>query len=215
MFLCSAEQEKDPRMNRPFSTPATLLPWRLALPLPPQPRPGRPRRLLALLAPALVLGAAGCGAESDRFRAPAVGDPAPAYAAPTLDGDTVTLAELRGSTVVLNVWATWCPPCRDEMPGLQELHERYAGRGLRVVGVSIDSRGSEGEIRQFLQDHGITFTILHDIGEDISQRFRASGVPQTWLIDDRGIIAHRWIGKFDPVAPDAIERVETVLGGGS
>jgi cytochrome c biogenesis protein CcmG, thiol:disulfide interchange protein DsbE len=196
-------------MNPPLRARAALLPG------PPLSRTRGLPPLLALLLPALLLGTAGCGAEPDRFRPPAIGDPAPAYGAPTLDGDTITLAQLRGSPIMLNIWATWCPPCRDEMPGLQELHERYGERGLRVVGVSIDSRGSEGEIRQFLQDHGITFTILHDIAEDISQRFRASGVPQTWLIDRRGVIAHRWIGKFDPVAPDAIERVEAVLDAGS
>jgi peroxiredoxin len=174
---------------------------------------GSMRRLRPLIVVLPLVDSAACDAEPERFRPPSVGDPAPAYGAPTLDGDTITLAGLRGGPVVLNVWATWCPPCRDEMPGLQQLHERYAARGLHVVGVSIDGRGSEGEIREFLREHGITFTILHDIAEDVGQTFRTTGVPQTFLIDGRGVIAHRWIGKFDPVAPDAIQRVEAVLEG--
>jgi peroxiredoxin len=153
----------------------------------------------------------GCGGESDRFRPLAAGDPAPLFAAPLLAGDTVRLAELHGAPVLLNVWATWCPPCREEMPGLQALHEMYGPRGLRVLGVSIDSRGAEDAIFGFTTDHGITFTILHDPGEVVSRQFRTAGVPETFLIDAQGVIAHRWIGKFDPVAPDVMQRIESLL----
>jgi peroxiredoxin len=170
------------------------------------------RRLL--LVPFLAM-IAGCGQDVDRFRAPTVGDPAPAaYGAPTLAGDTIRLAQLRGSAVMLNVWATWCPPCREEMPGLQTLHERYGQRGLRVVAVSIDGRGSESTIDAFLREHGITFTVLHDVAEEISRQFRTAGVPETFLIDRQGVIAHRWIGKFDPVADDVVSRVEALLDSG-
>jgi thiol-disulfide isomerase/thioredoxin len=104
-------------------------------------------RLRPVAAALFVLAA--CGG-SDRFRPLQPGDPVPAYAAPNLNGDTVALATLRGQAVVLNVWATWCAPCREEMPELQALHERFHGRGLRVLGVSIDASGSEDPIRYFL-----------------------------------------------------------------
>jgi peroxiredoxin len=129
-----------------------------------------------------------------------------------LAGDTVRLADLHGDAVLLNVWATWCPPCREEMPGLQALHATYGDRGLRVLGVSVDSRGAESAIRGFTADHGITFTILHDPSETVSRQFRTTGVPETFLIDRDGRIVHRWIGAFDPEAPDVAERIETVLG---
>jgi peroxiredoxin len=171
------------------------------------------RRLLLVL---LMTAPSGCGQEVDRFRAPAVGDPAPAaYGAPTLAGDTVRLAQLRGTPVMLNVWATWCAPCREEMPGLQALHERYGARGLRVVAVSVDARGSESTIETFIREYGITFTILHDVAEDVSRQFRTLGVPETFLIDSDGVIAHRWIGKFDPIAADVTARVEALLDAGS
>jgi peroxiredoxin len=170
------------------------------------------RRLLPVL---LMIMICGCGQGADRFRAPAVGDPAPpTYGAPTLAGDTLLLAQLRGSVVMLNVWATWCAPCREEMPGLQALHERYDERGLHVVAVSVDARGSESTIATFIREHGITFTVLHDVAEDVSRQFRTAGVPETFLIDSRGVIAHRWIGKFDPVAADVIARVEALLDAG-
>src|SRR5690606_9627000 len=120
-------------------------------------RPDRPMRPKSLYVLALTLFAC-VGGDSNVYRPLAIGDVAPDYGAPTLGGDTIRLESLRGSPVLLNVWATWCPPCREEMPALQELHERYADRGLRVVGVSVDSRGAEAAIRQFLDEGGLTFT---------------------------------------------------------
>jgi peroxiredoxin len=166
--------------------------------------------LLRPLLAAMLLCSA-CAPDVERYRPLAAGDPAPAFAAAILGGDTLRLHDLRGETVMLNVWATWCAPCREEMPGLQALHQRYATQGLRVVGVSIDSRGAEAAIRSFLQDHGITFTILHDPGEVVQRQFRTSGVPETFLIDAEGSIVHRWIGKFDPLDADATGRVEAAL----
>jgi peroxiredoxin len=164
-----------------------------------------------LILTVLVLAASACRADAPGYRAVGVGDPVPAYAAPTLAGDTVRLADLDGDAVMLNVWATWCPPCRDEMPGLQSLHELYGSRGLRVVGVSIDARGAESAVAEFVRDYDISFTILHDVAEDVSREFRLIGVPETFLIEPGGRIAYRWIGKFDPLAADVIARVEAVL----
>jgi cytochrome c biogenesis protein CcmG, thiol:disulfide interchange protein DsbE len=163
------------------------------------------------LAGALAALTLACAPDTDRFRPLQAGDRAPAFAAPIPGGDTLTLASLRGDPVLLNVWATWCPPCREEMPSLQVLHETYGPRGLRVIGVSVDSRGAESAIRSFTADHGITFTILHDPAEAVSRQFRINGVPETFLIDAGGRIAHRWIGAFDPLADDATQRIEAAL----
>ena len=160
--------------------------------------------------PAVLLALAAC-AGTDAYRPLEAGDPAPVYAATELDGDTVALATLRGHAVLLNIWATWCAPCREEMPELQALHERFADRGLRVLGVSIDASGSEDPIRYFLDDFGVSFTVLHDPAETVSQKFRTRGVPETFLIDTHGRIAHRWIGRFEPLSDDAVRRVEDAL----
>ncbi|CAN5363454.1 hypothetical protein BH24GEM3_BH24GEM3_14980 [soil metagenome] len=177
------------------------------------------RRLLlvVLLVPALT----GCGGEGEaggrQFRSVAAGDPAPAFAAATLDGDTLSLAALQGEAVLLNIWATWCLPCREEMPGLQRLHEELGEQGLRVVGVSIDSRGASRDVRDFLASHGISFTILHDPEERVTRAFRTTGVPETFLIDRQGRIVRRWIGLFDPTSEDTRSSVREALaaGGGS
>jgi peroxiredoxin len=168
---------------------------------------------VALSAALPALAFAACGGAAD-YRPLAVGDRVPAFAAADLAGDTVSLEKLRGEAVLLNIWATWCPPCREEMPELQALAREYGPRGLRVIGVSIDMRGAEDAIRGFLEDHGIGFTILHDPDERVTRAFRAAGVPETYLIDREGRLAARWIGKLKPGAPDVRERVEQVLGEG-
>lgn len=151
-------------------------------------------RFLTLALPlALGLGAlAGCGNAFPSYGE--VGDKVPEYGATTLSGDSVTLASLRGSPVLLNIWATWCPPCRKEMPDLQELHERYSPQGLKVVGVSIDAGGADQAVAQFLEEYGVTYTILRDPGDRIASVFMTQGVPVTILIDADGTVLWRRLG---------------------
>lgn len=143
----------------------------------------------------LILGttlAAGCGEVFPSYGE--VGDRAPDYGAHTLTGDSITLASLRGEPVLLNIWATWCPPCRKEMPDLQALHDRYAPQGLRVVGVSIDAAGMDDAVRQFLEEYEVTYTILRDPSDRISSVFMTQGVPVTILIDSKGTVLWRRLG---------------------
>jgi cytochrome c-type biogenesis protein len=126
-----------------------------------------------------------------------VGEAAPDYAAPTLDGDDASLEDLRGEAVLLNVWATWCVPCREEMPELQQLHERHADAGLRVVGVSVDDQGADDAVRGFLQDEGVDYEVWRDPDRDVQRAFRTSGVPETILIDRDGIVVERWKGPLE------------------
>jgi peroxiredoxin len=171
------------------------------------------RRLLTMNLPLALLALAACDA-GDAGPAGRVlpGSPAPVYAAATLAGDTISLAALRGQPVMLNIWATWCIPCRDEMPALEALHRQYGDAGLRVVGVSIDAAGLTRDIEAFLGEVGVTFTILHDPADRVSRVFRVIGVPETFLIDADGVVVRRWIGKFDPLAEDVVEDVRRTLG---
>jgi cytochrome c-type biogenesis protein len=175
------------------------------------------RRLAGASSIALLLLAA-CGAETGQGPA-VVGQQAPAYSAISIAGDSVSLAGLRGNVVLLNVWATWCPPCREEMPGLEALHQELSPKGLRVVGVSIDRGSARPEIDSFLRDNGVTFSILHDGDERITRVFRTAGVPETYLIGHDGTLLNRWIGKIDPASRSIREPVERALrlsaGGGA
>ena len=129
----------------------------------------------------------------------ASGAPAPAFVAVTVDAarQPRTLADYRGSPVLLNVWATWCDPCREEMPSMQRLYEAYKDRGLRVVAISVDDRGNERLIREFAAEHHLTFDILHQGASDIMTIFQVRGVPQTFLVSREGnVVATRFVADW-------------------
>ncbi|HUP90425.1 MAG TPA: TlpA disulfide reductase family protein [Longimicrobiales bacterium] len=126
-----------------------------------------------------------------------VGSPPPVYAAPILmRPDSVRVAQMKGSVVLLNVWATWCIPCRKEIPELQALHQQFSGRGLKVVGVSVDEAGTDDDVAGFAKDFGVTYTIVRDPDDRISELFRTPGVPSSFLIDRKGIVRWRKLGPF-------------------
>lgn len=153
----------------------------------------RRRGRVLLACAALAMG--GCGERT--APAPEVGSPAPAYSATSLAGDPVSLEELRGKVVLLNVWATWCVPCREEIPALQALYEESAGRGLEVVGVSVDAPGSEEAVRDFARRFDLTYPIWLDERGAVTSTFRATGVPNSYLIDREGTIVWKRVGPVE------------------
>jgi cytochrome c biogenesis protein CcmG, thiol:disulfide interchange protein DsbE len=138
----------------------------------------------------------------DRFLPVEVGTAAPDFVARDLDGAPVRLADLRGQVVLLNIWATWCPPCREEMPSMQRLHEEFSERGLQVVAVSIDAPIGRvdpagrpgGNVEAFAREMGLTFPLWLDPAGDISRVYRATGVPESFVIDRHGAIVKKVIG---------------------
>lgn len=144
-----------------------------------------------------LLGFASLTACAEVQPAASTGANAPTFTARTLDGDSLGLADLRGQVVLLNVWATWCVPCRKEMPELQALHQEFADQGLHVVGVSVDEQSADDAVRSFTADLGVTYTILRDPGESVSFAFQIPGVPSTFLINREGRIAWKHFGPFD------------------
>ncbi len=145
-------------------------------------------------------------------RAPA----APTFVAQTLDSVAVprTGADYAGMPMLLNVWATWCDPCREEMPSLQRLHESHGPRGLKVVAVSVDDRGNEGLIREFVASYGLTFDILHDPSSAIMDSLKVRGVPSTYLINRRGeLVATRFVEDWSSSQNRAL--VDSLLLGGT
>lgn len=155
---------------------------------------GGVRVMAALLLAVLV---AGCAERPDRV---AVGERMPRYAGETLAGETLDLAALRGAVVLVNVWATWCFPCRREMPALQQMHEELAGRGLRIVAVSIDAATGRRDVEEFIAEYGLDFDIVHDPAQQVTRTFQTTGVPETFLVGADGTLLKRWIGRIDPHA---------------
>jgi thiol-disulfide isomerase/thioredoxin len=123
----------------------------------------------------------------------------PAYELTTLAGDHVSSADLTGKVVVVNFWATWCGPCKLEMPSLQSLHEDRAGDGVVVLGLSTDVGGTAG-IQDFLNDRDITFPVGRATAAHRQAFGGIHGTPTTFVIDRRGVVRHRVVGYFAPPA---------------
>lgn len=155
--------------------------------------------------PLLLLG---CGVD---LKPPEVGDQAPPFTAFAMDGTEVSAQDLAGSPYMLNVWATWCGPCRKEMPDLQRLHDAYSDQGFSVVGVSVDNRSARDAIEMFLNELDIQFPIFHDPTAAIQDTYFLLGLPGTFLIDRNGVITRKWMGPFLPLAPDVRQDVEALL----
>ena len=112
-------------------------------------------------------------------------------------GDSVSLRSLaKGEVALINIWATWCEPCKEEMPAMQRTYADLASRGFRILAVSIDN-GDGDEVREFAQKLGITFDVLQDRSGSIQQLYQTTGVPESFLLDRDGTIVKRVIGAHD------------------
>lgn len=139
-----------------------------------------------------------------------VGSRAPEFRAADLaTGDTVTLASFRGQVVLLNIWATWCEPCRFEMPSMERLHQELGPQGLEIVAVSIDEAGPD-VVREFQRELALTFRILHDRSRAIERIYQTTGVPESFVLNRDGRIMKKVIGAAEwdsPVNKDLIRRL--------
>jgi cytochrome c biogenesis protein CcmG/thiol:disulfide interchange protein DsbE len=133
-----------------------------------------------------------------------VGAQAPEFEAVTLFDHEVKSfkRDYKGQVVLLNVWATWCGPCRIEMPSLEKLYREFGGRGLRIVAVNArDPDSADSTIKQFADGYGLTFDVLRDMpaaGDDsIMVTYKTTGFPETFVIDKDGVIRKKWIGAED------------------
>lgn len=170
----------------------------------------RPRQFV--LAVSLTVLAA-CGTERAARTPVAVGEAAPSYAAQTMDGTPIALNDLRGQVVLLNIWATWCKPCREEIPALESLHRTYGARGLVVTGVSIDAHDDTVAISGFARELGASYPLWRDADDRVSSTFLAIGVPATYLIDRDGILRWRHMGPVKADDPALLSALDSALSG--
>jgi cytochrome c biogenesis protein CcmG/thiol:disulfide interchange protein DsbE len=126
-----------------------------------------------------------------------VGDPMPPYTAKYLDGKPLNLASEKGNVIFLNVWATWCGPCRFETPELQALQNQYAAKGLKVIGVSVDE-GETAAVKTFVTEQKITYPIAVDPEGRIANLLQTTVLPTSLLLDRNGKIVWRQIGAIMP-----------------
>jgi peroxiredoxin len=144
------------------------------------------RRLSTIAVAVLLGGALACSKgreQGEAFRPIAVGDTAPAYSATTLAGAPMRVGA--GTPILLNVWATWCTSCKEEMADLAALERKYQPQGVRVLAVSVDN-GDGTRVRRFVESERLPFAVAHDPAGEVQQRFQAVGVPETYLIAGDG-----------------------------
>lgn len=161
-----------------------------------------PRRWLAFSTLVLVAGLAWTlrstvptgGTAPGQAPSPRGGFAAPDFTLDLLDGGELTLSDLRGKAVVVNLWASWCPPCRAEMPALQRIYEANRGRGLEIVAVNTTFQDSEADAAEFVQEFGLTFPVVLDRAGDASRAYQLRALPTTFFIDSGGVIREVVLG---------------------
>lgn len=161
---------------------------------------------------ALVLGAAALTRFAADVARVEVGARAPEFRVSHIgSGDTVSLRErYAGKVTLVNIWATWCVPCRAEMPSMEQLYTALAPRGFEIAAVSIDEGPAE-DVRAFAEELGLTFDILHDRSTRIQQAYQTTGVPESFLLNREGVIVKRVIGAHDWNSPANRALVERLL----
>ncbi len=135
-------------------------------------------------------------------RPPRIGSNAPDFTVQDSQSK-VTLSQFRGQVVVLNFWATWCPPCVEEMPSLVEMQKRLKGKGITVVAVSIDV--DEDAYKKFLKLHGVDLLTVRDPEQKAPKIYGTTGWPETFIIDRNGMMRRKFVGAVDWTAPDVTE----------
>ena len=170
------------------------------------------KRLAAVALAALVAATAGSCKSSGP---PVSGDVAPDFVLQSLNGQTRKLSNYRGKVVLVNLWATWCPPCVEELPVLSKLAEDYAARGLVVLGVAGDE--DTQAVRDFLAKSPVKFEVLFDPKGAIGTQYGITGYPETFFVDRAGKLRDKIIGsvphKGSEAGKELIAKVEELLGG--
>ena len=186
------------------------------------------RRLLAIAA---IVTVAACGQKTEAPAKPVgkkpspqqaqtssgeltVGSVMPAYTAKRLDGSTFDIQAERGNVLFLNLWATWCGPCRFEIPELQKLHERYAGQGLKMIGVSVDEgQDAANEIKAFAAEQKMTYPIVLDPDAKLANMFQTTVLPTSAIVDRTGKIVWKHFGIVSVSDQKMIEALQKALKG--
>ena len=169
--------------------------------------------VLSGVAALAVIIAAWLGQDWLEARSVRPGGRAPAFEATTLDGQTSGLADFEGQVVLLNIWATWCAPCRVEMPSMERLYQEMEGESFEIVAVSVDAPSGQfdavgnpgGDIRAFADSLSLTFPILHDPEGRIQRIYQTTGVPESFVVGRDGVIYRKLIGPTEWDRPEYVD----------
>jgi thiol-disulfide isomerase/thioredoxin len=174
------------------------------------------KRVLLFAMLALAVTVAGCSKDKDKQPATAAksaaaeGAQAPDFSVNDLNGKSVTLSQLRGKVVLVNFWATWCPPCREEIPSMVKLNQFMAGKPYQMLALSIDEGGKQA-IEEFFKSSGHTLPAYLDGEQKVGRVYGITGVPETFILDKNGIIVKKVVGGMDWNSPEVISYLEGLM----
>ena len=153
--------------------------------------------------------------QSSKYEPLTVGKVAPDFNLPDLNEKEIRLSDFRGKVVFVNFWATWCKPCREEMPSMEVLYKNFEKDGLVILAISIDRVTTKRDIPPFVKALNLTFPILIDSWGQTDKRYKLLGVPETYIIDQQGILREKVIGPRDWTMLDNLQVVTQLLKAGS
>lgn len=176
------------------------------------PRTGPSRTIVVLAAAAiLVVMFLVVWLQSSRYEPLVVGKAAPDFQLPDLNDKQLRLSDYRGKVVFLNFWATWCKPCREEMPSMEVLYKNFDKDGLVILAVSIDRVTTKKDIPPFVKGLNLTFPVLVDSWGQTDKRYKLMGVPETYIIDQQGVLREKIIGPRDWTRLDNLKVLTQLL----
>lgn len=172
------------------------------------------KTLLMICCAALLL--VGCGEQDTGLQQVSAGagkgQSAPDFTLNDMQGKKVSLADLKGKVVILNFWATWCPPCREEMPSMEMLYRKFKDQGLVILAVNVEKDGAK-LVQSFLQRSPYTFPILLDDDAEVQNRYKVFRFPETFIIDRNGNVVEKVVGAIDWTSGPAVELINLLLNG--
>jgi peroxiredoxin len=132
-----------------------------------------------------------------------VGLPAPDFTFPDTHGKMISLSDYRDKVVLINIWATWCPPCVDEMPSMEKLYQKLKGEKFEILAVSVDTSGLK-VVDLFIKTHQLTFPVLIDSAGTIGAAYATTGIPESFIVNKKGILIKKIIGPLDWIQPEVL-----------
>ena len=168
------------------------------------------RHLAILLLMLSCMGMIGCGRSG--AVSPVQGDPAPGFRFKDQSGRQYSLVDFRGKVVLVNFWATWCPPCLEEMPSIEQMQQRMAKAPLAILALSVDD--SWGPVNQFMKQNGFTLPVYSDFDKRISTLYGTSMYPETYVVDKRGKVAYKVVGATDWMSSEMLKFLDVLIAEG-
>ena len=149
----------------------------------------------------LAIGILGTSTATGRSGKELVGKEAPFFVAPLVGGQLISLEDYKDRPVVLNFWASWCPPCRDETPGMERVWRKYKDEGVIILGINVQD--GEKEAQRYISEFGVTFFNALDLDGDITVDYGVTGLPVTFFINEEGFVIGRWVGSISELKLDS------------